>query len=60
HWLQVEIDQTGIFTLVVDDDSRTSQIPSYVVTSWNLNAVLVGDTRRLSSDIFQPFIGYMS
>ncbi|CAF5205573.1 unnamed protein product, partial [Rotaria magnacalcarata] len=37
-----------------------AQIPSYVVTSWNLNAVLVGDTRRLSSDIFQPFIGYMS
>ncbi|CAF4126476.1 unnamed protein product [Rotaria socialis] len=60
HWLQVEIDQSGIFTLVVDDDSRTSQIPSYVVSSWNLNAVLVGDTRRLSSDIFQPFIGYMS
>ncbi|CAF3939874.1 unnamed protein product [Rotaria sordida] len=60
HWLQLELDQNGIFTLVVDDDSRTSQIPSYVVGSWNLNAVLVGDTRRLSSDIFQPFIGYMS
>ena len=30
------------------------------MASWNLNALLVGDTRRLSSDIFQPFIGYMS
>ncbi|CAF3397563.1 unnamed protein product [Rotaria sp. Silwood1] len=60
HWLQLELDRNGIFTLVVDDDSRTSQIPSYVVASWNLNAVLVGDTRRLSSDIFQPFVGYMS
>ncbi|CAF3986081.1 unnamed protein product [Adineta steineri] len=60
HWLQFEIDQNGIFTVVVDNDSRTSQIPTYVVLSWNINALLVGDTRRLSSDIFQPFIGYMS
>ena len=37
-----------------------AQIPSYVVLNWNINALLVGDTRRLSSDIFQPFIGYMS
>lgn len=37
-----------------------AQIPSYVVNNWSLNAVLVGDTRRLSSDIFQPFIGYMT
>ncbi|UJR36616.1 hypothetical protein I4U23_029336 [Adineta vaga] len=60
HWLQFEIDQNGIFTIVVDNDSRTSQIPTYVVLSWNINALLVGDTRRLSSDIFQPFVGYMS
>ncbi|CAF1031510.1 unnamed protein product [Adineta ricciae] len=60
HWLQFEIDQSGIFTVVVDNDSRTSQIPTYVVSSWNINALLVGDTRRLSSDIFQPFVGYMS
>jgi hypothetical protein len=77
--LQFEIDQNGVFTLVVDDDSRTckirnfilffflitnsyilAQIPSYVVSSWNINSLLVGDTRRLSSDIFQPFIGYMN
>ena len=37
-----------------------AQIPSYVVSSWNINALLVGDTRRLSSDIFQPFVGYMN
>jgi hypothetical protein len=37
-----------------------AQIPSYVVSSWNINALLVGDTRRLNTDIFQPFIGYMS
>ncbi len=37
-----------------------AQIPSYVVSSWNINALLVGDTRRLSTDIFQPFVGYMS
>jgi hypothetical protein len=37
-----------------------AQIPSYVVSSWNINALLVGDTRRLHTDIFQPFIGYMS
>ena len=30
------------------------------MSGWTINAVLVGDTRRLSSDIFQPFIGYMS
>ena len=35
-------------------------MPSYVVNSWNINALLVGDTRRLNTDIFQPFIGYMS
>ncbi len=37
-----------------------AQIPSYVVSSWNINALLVGDTRRLSADIFQPFVGYMN
>ncbi|CAF1039482.1 unnamed protein product [Adineta steineri] len=60
HWLQFEIDQNGIFILNVDDDRRTSQVPSYVVSSWNINALLVGDTRRFNTDIFQPFIGYMS
>lgn len=40
--------------------SFAAQIPTYVVSSWNINALLVGDTRRLSSDIFQPFVGYMS
>jgi hypothetical protein len=37
-----------------------AQIPNYIVSSWNINALLVGDTRRLSVDIFKPFIGYMS
>jgi hypothetical protein len=37
-----------------------AQVPSYVVSSWNINALLVGDTRRLNTDIFQPYIGYMS
>lgn len=37
-----------------------AQIPSYVVSSWNINGLSVGDTRRLSSDLFQPFVGYMS
>ncbi len=30
------------------------------MSSWNINALLVGDTRRLTADIFHPFIGYMS
>ncbi|CAF1412210.1 unnamed protein product [Rotaria sordida] len=60
HKLYFEIDLNGIFKIVVDDDIRTSQIPTYVVSSWNINALLVGDTRRLNTDIFQPFIGYMS
>ncbi|CAF1594503.1 unnamed protein product [Adineta ricciae] len=38
----------------------SARIPSYVVSSWNINALLVGDTRRFDTDIFQPFIGYMS
>ena len=37
-----------------------AKIPSHVVSSWKINTLLVGDTRRLSTDIFQPFIGYMS
>lgn len=41
-------------------DYLLAQIPTYVVANWNINALLVGDTRRLSSDIFQPFVGYMS
>ncbi|CAF3683694.1 unnamed protein product [Rotaria sp. Silwood1] len=60
HKLQFEIDLNGIFKIIIDDDIRTSQIPTYVITNWNLNALLVGDTRRLTTDIFQPFIGYMS
>lgn len=40
--------------------SILAQIPSYVVNGWNINGLLVGDTRRLSSEIFQPFIGYIS
>lgn len=30
------------------------------MSSWKINALLVGDTRRFNADIFQPFIGYMS
>lgn len=37
-----------------------AQIPTYVVDRWNINSLLVGDTRRLSADVFQPYIGYMS
>ncbi|CAF1105454.1 unnamed protein product [Rotaria magnacalcarata] len=59
HKLQFEIDLNGAFKIVVDDDTRTSQIPSYVVSSWNIDGLLVGHTRRLNDDIFQPFIGYM-
>ncbi|CAF3712480.1 unnamed protein product [Rotaria socialis] len=59
HKLQFEIDLNGAFKVVVDDDTRTSQVPSYAVSSWNINGLLVGDTRRLNDDIFQPFIGYM-
>ena len=38
----------------------TAQIPSYVIQGWNINGLFVGDTRRLSSDLFQPFLGYMA
>jgi hypothetical protein len=31
HWLQFEIDEHGIFTLVVDDDSRTCKSEKKVV-----------------------------
>lgn len=37
-----------------------AQVPSYVVSSWNINGLLVGHTRLLTADIFQPYIGYMS
>jgi hypothetical protein len=30
HWLQFEIDQNGVFTLVVDDDSRTCKLKYFV------------------------------
>jgi hypothetical protein len=48
------------FVFSFHQSSYLAQIPSYVVSSWNINGVLVGDTRRFSSDIFKPFIGYMS
>ena len=37
-----------------------AQVPSYVVSSWKINSLLVGDTRRFNTDLFRPFIGYMS
>jgi hypothetical protein len=50
----------NLFFLTIVLSFLLAQIPSYVVSSWNINALLVGDTRRLSADIFQPFVGYMN
>ena len=61
--MKVELVRRKVFHREEKNRKRSgfsAQIPSYVVSSWKINALLVGDTRRLTDDIFQPFLGYMS